>query len=107
VSPPQGLYEQFGGRRVREILLPGDQIAIANGERTPQPRLHEVCADAFHLVFDPPGHDVLVPRKNVQLPHCLISKVFLNVRESRDRFARCEMVAVGQSSIFEDGHSMA
>src|SRR5262245_33559483 len=106
-SPAQSLDEQFGGRRTREVLLTRNQIAVANRERTPQPGLHEVRADALQLVFDPPGHDVLVARKKVHFPDRAVSKVFFDVRKSRDRFSLCEKVAIGESSGPEDGDAVA
>src|SRR5215467_11330113 len=41
-----------------EVLLTGDEVAVANGKPAPQSRAHVIGTEALHLVLDSPGHDV-------------------------------------------------
>jgi hypothetical protein len=56
----QRLNDRGGGFGPGEVLLAGDQIAIANREGAPKTRLDVIGADRFQFVLNAPRHDVLV-----------------------------------------------
>jgi hypothetical protein len=64
------------------------RFAVPYGEATPQARLHVVGAESLQLVFDPPGHDVLLPGEGAHLPDGAVGEVLLDIGEAGDSLAR-------------------
>src|SRR5512137_1236208 len=63
--PAQRLDHQ--GRRLGpgEVLLTGDEVAVADGEAPPGAGLEVVRAGGLQRILDAPGHDVPVARQEV------------------------------------------
>src|SRR5262245_18947797 len=59
--PTQRVQEQSGGLLAGEILLPANEIPVADGKAAPEARPHEVCTDLLQLVLDTPRHNVPIP----------------------------------------------
>src|SRR5262249_3278045 len=106
-SLPERLSEQFRRLAPGKLLLPGDQVPVADGEPSPQPRLDVVGAELLQLVLDPPGHDVLVPGEGLHLPGGVARKVLLDVGEPGDRLPPDQELTVGQSGVAEERRSVA
>src|SRR5215831_10932263 len=91
-SGAQRLREQLGGLLPGELLLPGDQISVTDGEPPPQTGLNVVRAQPLELVLDPPRHDVLVPGEDLHLPGSVVGVVLLDVGEPGDGLALCKVL---------------
>src|SRR4029077_8625052 len=81
---PESLNYGLCRLRAGEILLTSDLVAVPNREAPPKSTLDVIGANLLHFVLDAPGHDVLVAREKIHVPNCIISEVFLNIREARD-----------------------
>src|SRR6476661_9816332 len=103
----QRLHQGLGGLSAREVLLPGDQVAVTNREAAPPPGPHVVGSDLPHLVLDPPRHHVLVAGQEVHGPYRVISEVLLDVGEPGHRFACGEIPPVGELRVSENRDAMA
>src|SRR5262245_52951139 len=73
LQPPRASFAQSADHhlcrfRAREILLTGDEVAVANRESAPEPGPNIVRAEAFHLVLDSPRHHVLAAREKIHRP---------------------------------------
>ena len=58
-----GLYHLIGRGGAGEILLAGNQIAVAHREAFPGACLNIIGAQPLHLILYTPGHDVLIARE--------------------------------------------
>ena len=66
----------------REVLLSGDQIAIADCKPPPESGLHVVRAQLLQLVLNAPGHKMLVSWECAHAPHRVVREVFLDIGEA-------------------------
>src|SRR5262245_24457689 len=94
--PAQRVQEQSGGLLAGEILLPADEIAVANGKAAPDARVYVVGTDLLQLVLDAPRHDVLVFGQKIHGPDSAIGEILLDVGEAGDRLVLHEILAIGE-----------
>src|SRR6202043_2343809 len=106
-SASQRLDDEVGGLAAAVVLLAGDEVAVADREASPEPRLDVVGAEGFELVLDAPGHDVLVFVEGAHVPHGLVGGVLLDVGKASDGFARDQWLAVGEAGGKQKGPPLA
>src|SRR5262245_25928491 len=90
----------------REVLLTGDEVAIPNSEPAPQSRANEAGAEALHRVLDAPRHDMLVGRKKIHRPDCIVCIVFLDIREAGYRFPEHERCTGAQARVSQNSDTV-
>ena len=72
---PRAARDRFGSLSAGEILLAGDEIAVANGKSAPKSSLDVIRADLLYLVLDSPWHHMLITREKVHGPYRVVGVV--------------------------------
>src|SRR5262245_5184610 len=95
------LDDELGRLHAGEVLLTYNEVTIANGKAAPQSRLHIVRTQGLELVFDAPGHHVLVARQKVHAPDSIVGEVLFDVGKARDRLALGKVFAAPELGVLE------
>src|SRR5262249_46935975 len=103
---PERLDDRPRSLAARKVLLPGDQVAIANGETAPRPGLHIVGPELLQLVLDAPRHHVLVARERAHLPHRVVGVILLHICKARYRLPFCQILVIRELCVSQDGYAV-
>src|SRR6476660_1706364 len=94
-SAADGFEDEAGGFGAGEVLLAGDEVAVADGEGAEGARLDVVGAEFANLVLDAPRHDVGALGEGARFPGHAVGGVFFDVGEAGHGLARDQWQAVG------------
>src|SRR6476660_9854484 len=81
-SAADGFEDEAGGFGAGEVLLAGDEVAVADGERAECACLDVVGPELADFVLDAPRHDVGALGQRARLPGHPVGGVFLDVGQA-------------------------